>query len=714
MHRLFRNAARIAALTVVIVGGGAVATIPPAMADIGAEIGLVCSGKSGTHKVGLRIETTAPSSGTVGQPIQLGTVKIDVGVPADLVTKVRAGSTGEPTTPPVTSVTPSAVTPPALSGVAEIKVAIREIDRAQDGGWPAFALAATPSRGDGIVHLTGSGVAPPVTPHSPGGLSWSAGEVGLSLVPAGTTTGRDGTETALHCVAEKDAVLGTVQVDPASEAATPSSLSEAPRQSTAAQANLCEILPKPGVDPRYAINYEDAALAKIYESPPVPGNLRPTYREGVPYCIKGLGFINAKKTGNAVPVAIEASTQFVTETYQGNAIIGPNYREFRGYAVNRTYPTPTTMLGFGFMPTSALAEAVQVGAPEGAEDDPITANVRLIQRAFENYTLPPIATDQLRASSYVRIKAVEAQVNGVPLDLGGQCMTSSTAFVGKAFLGNWRTGMLAYTEGQTLVVDDLNIPAFSGCGVTEDLSPILTASVSGSGNYANLETGHWCTANTGTNCVNDAGPLPPTFTVDPGGRTTATAHPFVLTRDVSSPEPTQFRCESATTRFQFKGAHWQSRFMLAKGDMSLEGCKVKASDGSEYPVVETTQEGALWLGVYLFDKDPMELQITGVMLTAGVDVDKNGTADCSIQINQPRQRSIADRRLSGTAGQVQGPYSNGVLSMKYNTLGVAPGSTCKIPGFERTSPTEHLDFADLEETKFAFSPAQRIAWDTGH
>ncbi|MFB4306453.1 hypothetical protein [Actinomadura sp. GTD37] len=714
MHRLFRSAARIAALTVVIVGGGTVAAVPPAIADIGADMRLVCSGESGTYKLGLRIETTAPSSGTVGQPIQLGTVKIDVGVPAELVTKVQAGSPGGPSASPVTSVMPSSIAPPALSGVAEMQVAVRTPDRIQDSGWPAFALAAAPPNGDAIVHLTGSGVAPPVTPNSVGELSWSAGELGLSLVSAGTTTGKGGTESALHCVAEKEAVLGTVRVGPANEAPTPSSLGEPPRQSTAAQANLCESLPKPGVDPRYAINHEDPELEKIYKSPAVPTNLRPTFREGVPYCIKGVGFINTKKVGNAVPVAVESSAQFVTETYQGNPVLGPNYREFRGYAVNRTYPTPATVLGFGFMPTRAVAEAVQVGPPGSGEGDPITANLRLIQKLFPDHTLPGIGPDQIGASSYVRVKATKAQVNGVSLDLGNQCMTSPTAFTGKAFLGNWRTGMMAWDQGQTLVVNDLRIPSFSGCGVTEDLSPILTASVSGSGNYAGLETGHWCSVGPGTNCENGAGPQPPTFTVDPGGHTTATARPFVLTRDSSSPEAAQFKCESAAMRFDMDGAHWQSRFGLAKGEVSLEGCKVKASDGTEYPVVKTTQEGSVWLSVFLFQTDPMELQVTGIMLDAGVDVDGNGTADCSIKINRPRQGSALNAQLSGTPGQIQGPYDNGVLSMKYNQLGVAPGSTCAIPGFARADNRELLNFADLEESKFVFSPAQRITWDTKH
>jgi hypothetical protein len=716
MHRLFRNVARIAAFTVVIVGGGAVAAIPPAMADIGADMRLVCSGKSGTYKVGLRVETTAPSSGTVGQPIQLGTVKIDVGVPAELVTKVQADSPGGPSATPVTGVASSPTDPPALSGVAEIGVAIRESDRVQDGGWPVFALAGAPSRGDEIVHLTGSGVAPPVTPQSAGEMSWTAGALNLSLVPADTTEGSNTSGTALRCSAEKDIRLGTVPVSRGNEASTHASLSAPSPQPAETEQELCRVIPEPGVDPRYAIN-PDTKLMEIFDNPSVPSSIPMVPGIGTQFCVKAAGVMNVKKAGNAVPVSLESSLKMATEKYSGNPVLGPNLREQRGYFVSGTHPTPGTVLGFGFMPTRAVAEAVQVGGPEGKETDLVTGNVRLIQRSFENNRQPSIGPDQIRISSYVRIKANQAQVNGVSIDLGNKCMTSATSFTAAASLGNWRTGMLAYDQGQTVVVDDLKIPSFSGCGVTEDLSPILTASVSGSGNYAKAETGTWCAVVAGTNCINGGAPPPPTFTVLPGGEATAIAHPFVLARPTSIAEPieAQFKCESAKMRFQFKREHWQSRFMLAEGGMSLDGCKVKAADGVEYPVVEVAQEGSLWLSNYLFRENPPDLRITGVMLNAGVDTDNNGTADCRIHINRPRAYSILDTKKAGTPGWIQGAYSNGALSMQYNDLEVAPESTCDIPGFKVSTPSATVAFVhdrDPSETRFVFSPVQTIIWDS--
>ncbi|MEU5991365.1 hypothetical protein ABZ806_20550 [Spirillospora sp. NPDC047418] len=710
MHRLFRNAARVAALAIVIVGSGAVAAIPPAIADIGADMRLVCSDESGAHQVGLRIETTAPSSGIAGQPIQLGTVKVDVALPPELVKVVRTDSLGGSAAPPMTSATPSPTAPPALSGVAEMRVAIHEPGRDQHAGWPAFALATAPSRGDGVVHLTGSGVAPPVVPQSPGGLSWSAREMDLSLVTGGTAAEQGAVQTALHCAAEKEFGLGTVRVGRGNEAAVPSALSAPSSQPAASQENLCTPTPAPGEDPRYAVNHEDAGLEQIYQSPEPPKNPKPIelYQPGTMYCIKGAGFVNAKKVGNAVPISVESSARFSTANFFSSPVLGPNYRELRGYSVNRTYPTPATVLGFGFMPTRAVAEAVQVGAP--GKENPITGNLRLIQQFDHAKLMPGIAPDQLRASSYVRIKAVEAQVNGVPLDLGDECMTSSTLFKASAFLGNLRTGILNFDEGETLTVDGLEIPSFSGCGVTEDLSPILTASVSGSGNYASVETGHWCTVAGGANCVDGAGTPPPNLTVIPAGDTTATMHPFVLNRmPATSPEQAQFRCESATMRFHFDSGHWQSRFMLAKGGMSFKDCKVKASDGTEYPVVEASQDGPIWLLVRIFE-DPMRLEINGFMFSTGVDTDGDGSADCSFQINSPLQYSPIERQLGASPGRIRGQYVDGKFSVIDHNLEVASESTCNLPGFERRTPTTRITF-DLVGKEFTFSPAQQIIWD---
>ena len=186
---------------------------------------------------------------------------------------------------------------------------------------------------------------------------------------------------------------------------------------------------------------------------------------------------------------------------------------------------------------------------------------------------------------------------------------------------------------------------------------------------------------------------------------TADRRAFVLTRGQA-----QFGCESMVMRFNFKRGHWQSRFMLAKGNMSLEGCKVKTPDGTEYPVVKTTQEGPLWLSVREFEAR-MTIQIGGLMLDAGVDVDDDGTADCSFQINEPQNQTVVNPRLSGHPARIVGEYDNGTVSGITHLLEVAPETTCNLPGFTRKNSAERVGFNQGVGGNLVFTPAQQITWD---
>jgi hypothetical protein len=430
------------------------------------------------------------------------------------------------------------------------------------------------------VHLTGSGVAPPVVPRSPGGLSWAIGDVGLSLVP-GQGAAEAGAEEAglsMRCAAENETVIGNVRVRRGTGTQAPGARIEAPSQAAAQQQEVCEEIPAPGLDPRYALNDADA-LNQIFEDPPVPATgLTKVEGPGLPYCIGAVGFVNIKKAGNAVPVSAETLLRRGVTTYRAtNQLTGPNYLEQLGYIVNRTDPVPGTVLGFGFMPTRAVAETIQVGAPGAGASDPITGNLRLMGLRKPDEPTDVLDETGIKVASYVRVKAGKAEVNGVPLDLGDACTTGSTLLSAESFLGNQFTGVLNPDLGQTAIVKDLEIPAFSGCGEGEDLSPLLTASISGSGNYVNLESGRWCNGATGSGCDDNAAPLPETWTIRPGGNVTAVAKPFTLNNLFGT---AGLRCESATMRFRLDAKHWTPRFMLAKARMSFDGCELRAADNT--------------------------------------------------------------------------------------------------------------------------------------
>ncbi|MFF4242628.1 hypothetical protein ACFYYL_42760, partial [Actinomadura geliboluensis] len=450
-----RSVARVAAILVIAVGSGAVVAVPPAMADIGADMRFVCDGATGTREVGLRIQAGAPTSGNVGEPLQLGTIKVDVGIPAALADEVAAKALGETSAPPVTGVAPAPA--PAIAGVAQMRVAVDGPGRAQGSGWPAFALAAAPSSEDGTVHLTGSGVAPPLVPQASGGLSWVAGDLELNLVPSDAATKTEKAGVSLRCAAEKQTVLGTVRVRDGSQGPAPGGRSGISRQAATLAEGACKELSPPGVDPRYDFN-PDPELMKIYDNPKMPDGLTPSHGS-VPMCIKATGFFNIKKSGNAVPISTQSSLLRQVDSFGGDSFFGANYFEDRGYFVNQTEPVPGTVLGFGFMPTRAVAEAVQVRAPGAGKDAPVAGNYRFITLLDAFFTAPNVLEDTgIQVAAYVQVKADKAEVNGVPIDLGNKCTTGTAVLNAGAFMGNPKTGILDPIDGQTLISENFNIP----------------------------------------------------------------------------------------------------------------------------------------------------------------------------------------------------------------------------------------------------------------
>ncbi|MFA1540117.1 hypothetical protein [Actinomadura monticuli] len=670
-----RSVVRVVAITAIAVSSGAVVAVPPAMADIGADMRFVCDGATGTREVGLRIQAGAPTSGNVGEPLQLGTIKVDVGIPAALADEVAAKSPGEASAPPVTGVAPAPS--PAIAGVAQIQVAVDGPGREQQGsGWPAFALAATPSREDGTVHLTGSGVAPPLVPRSSGGLSWVAGDLELNLVPSDAATGTEKAGVSLRCAAEKQTVMGAVRVRGGSQAA-PNGRSGVSPQAAAPSEKACKEIPPPGVDPRYDFN-PDPDLMKIYDDPKRPDDATQSPEDGgIPMCISAAGFFNVKKAGNAVPVSAKSLLRRQVKTYAGDPWFGSNYLEDQGYFVNSTEPVPATVLGFGFMPTRAIAEAVQVRSPRGGKNDPIAGNYRFL--TFTPGNAPNVLKDTgIQVAAYIRVKADKAAVNGVPIDLGNKCMTTPTRLSAASFMGNEKTGVLNPIPGQSLISENLEIPAFSGCGATEDLSPLLTASVSGSGNYVNVHSGVWCMVTDGSGCVNGEGAQPTTLTVSPGGNVTAVAKPFTIVSNWEGGG--QLSCESATIRFHLDQGHWQAPFMLAKSRMSFEGCTVKGPDGTIYPSAgEVTQENDLFLNVLQVEDDgKVQIAMENVVINAPLIV--NGE-ECSLRL--ARGQFSGFDYIEGP-GRFTGSYDNGVMSLSLapGELMSSPASTCFGVGFD--------------------------------
>jgi hypothetical protein len=98
-------------------------------------------------------------------------------------------------------------------------------------------------------------------------------------------------------------------------------------------------------------------------------------------------------------------------------------------------------------------------------------------------------TYYVTSTSVVQIRIYNLEVNGVPFNVGQHCQTSApTTLVLRA---NSLTGQYSITNGGVLS-GFVTLPTFTGCGVGENLDPLLNGSISGSGNFVKLTQGPTC------------------------------------------------------------------------------------------------------------------------------------------------------------------------------------------------------------------------------
>lgn len=167
-------------------------------------------------------------------------------------------------------------------------------------------------------------------------------------------------------------------------------------------------------------------------------------------------------------------------------------------------PQQSTFLGFGFVPVTATVEFLPVDY-RNAKQIPITG---AITTDANNVSI-------LTSHIDVMARLSNAKVNGQPLDVGPDCVTSQP--VGLDLRGPYEP------LGVGSIGTDPNspdpkfrgfvLPPFRNCGATEPVSPLLTGMASGPGNQAHVETLNLaeCTSPDHTQCPPDPN-LPPAQT----------------------------------------------------------------------------------------------------------------------------------------------------------------------------------------------------------
>lgn len=189
-------------------------------------------------------------------------------------------------------------------------------------------------------------------------------------------------------------------------------------------------------------------------------------------------------------------------------------------------PVRATFTAFGFEPVTATAFLIQDAAA------PLTA-VSYSLFGDQNSPITGVATAE------VRLRLADVTVNGVPVNVGGDCRTTGPltspgnpidpgmlVLAGGSGAGDPQP-FYELTAGGALA-GTADIPALTGCVTPsgENLDALLDAAVSGPDNYIKMEQGPVCTGTGGANstCAGVQVPLPgPLWTITGGGAYTGTS-----------------------------------------------------------------------------------------------------------------------------------------------------------------------------------------------
>ncbi|MEU5884822.1 fibronectin type III domain-containing protein [Spirillospora sp. NPDC047279] len=183
-------------------------------------------------------------------------------------------------------------------------------------------------------------------------------------------------------------------------------------------------------------------------------------------CVYMSGFNNVQKLDGAA---------IVNDPRQGPAFANVAFKTVEQkyvkarFRFTRPLRSTTTFLTFGFMPTTATMELTQIG--DGSLEG---------EYKGDGY--------DIKASATMRVRIYDATANGAPVNVGARCQTGTPMKIGLTASPADYKDIL---EGGVLK-GTTAIPAFAGCGVGEDLDPLFTGAVSGSGNLIKIKQGPIC------------------------------------------------------------------------------------------------------------------------------------------------------------------------------------------------------------------------------
>lgn len=429
------------------ISAGHAATAAAAIAG-NVTLTYTCQFPGGERSLTAQFAATLPDQGVVGQEIHLAEPSVTVTFPESVISDlaVLGGTT--------------------VGGNVRVTTAVTRSGDATEVAWPDLNFPFEPLPASGELTRVATGAVTPVVPIEPGEVVIAAGDITVDLTPLkedGSAT--DPVVVTAACRLDPDQVT-TLATVPVVSATVPSD--EVPEASP-------EI--SPGI----------SAVAQR-EYPPECGQIPIPPRGRVAGCTLMAGYTNVNKLNASVRVEPALTNVVVMRpTFQFPYLRAANPAELVGGVMP---PMTGQFLSFGFMPVEATMELSQVGPmtvyTDGLAIVPFTYTVRVV--------------------SQLSARVTQVKINGVSLEVGQNCRTErpiDTVLSGGTpqYQNILNGGPLSGT---------IEIPPFSGCGVTEDLDPLFTGTISGPNNYVKVKQGNICApTDLFTRCPPEVPQLPP-------------------------------------------------------------------------------------------------------------------------------------------------------------------------------------------------------------
>ncbi|WP_410591530.1 hypothetical protein [Amycolatopsis sp. lyj-23] len=416
------------------VGSAAPAPAVPPDTKAATSVSVTCpfADPLGARKLTVDTAATIPAQARTGTSLTVGALSAKLTLPRDVALAYL----------------PAGTTAGSLGGEVRLELAVHQDDRA-DKVPVALVVPATPLPETGDVTLTATGTVPDIALNTVGAVTFDVTAPSLALTAAPSPAAPPTT-----------ALPTTAPPTTGAAAAKPVACTlDAEQQTT-----LAKVLVLPKVTPGQKQEQRVAAADE-----PGPGDPPTDDEFAVPL---SLVTILTKSTVKKLGATVTADPAFL---FNGLFILNLVTNDSRVTGSTTFAPATATFLGFGFVPVTATIEFLPVDWRDS----------KLIEFAGGITTDPDTGATFLNTTLQVMARLSGAKVNGVPLDLGPECVTADKITL--TLNGPYEAFGVGHirTDEKT----GFKIPAFTGCGAGgQDLSPLLTGMSSGEGNQAFVDT----------------------------------------------------------------------------------------------------------------------------------------------------------------------------------------------------------------------------------